>query len=157
MDGSEEQANRAHRKPRAGRGAEKKKNKTLPGDEKNDVPKLDQSKEAAKKRNPKAFAVHSAVSMRKMFNRSQDKKTSLPAPMVLLPESEEPPPIVVAIVGPPKVGKSTLMRSLIKVNKTIQNHLEKLLVFSALFASKNEQCRWTNNSCIRKTQTDNIH
>ena len=33
-----------------------------------------------------------------MFNRSQDKKTSLPAPMVLLPESEEPPPIVVAPV-----------------------------------------------------------
>ena len=142
MDGSEEQTNRAHRKPRAGRGAEKKKNKTLPGDEKNDVPKLDQSKEAAKKRNPKAFAVHSAVSMRKMFNRSQDKKTSLPAPMVLLPESEEPPPIVVAIVGPPKVGKSTLMRSLIKVCKPHPYHpsnkLHHFNIFSALFASKNE-------------------
>lgn len=26
----------------------------------------------------------------------------------------EPPPIIVAVVGPPKVGKSTLMRGLIK-------------------------------------------
>ena len=114
MEG-DEQTNRAHRKSRAGRSAEKKKRKVLPGEDRNDEPKLDQSRDAAKKRNPKAFAVNSAVSMRKMFNRSQDKKTSLPAPMVLLPESEEPPPIVVAIVGPPKVGKSTLMRSLIKV------------------------------------------
>ena len=32
----------------------------------------------------------------------------------------EPPPIVVGIVGPPKVGKSTLMRGLIK-NFTKQN------------------------------------
>jgi len=32
----------------------------------------------------------------------------------------EPPPIVVAIVGPPKVGKTTLLQALIK-NYTRQN------------------------------------
>nr|XP_021184520.2 ribosome biogenesis protein BMS1 homolog [Helicoverpa armigera] len=95
---------KSHRAKQAGRKAEKKKNKT----------KLDQSNLSARQRNPKAFAIQSAVRAERQFRRREDvisKKQHIPqvdkTPL-------EPPPIVVAIVGPPRVGKTTLINNLIK-------------------------------------------
>ncbi|OTF72571.1 ribosome biogenesis protein BMS1-like protein, partial [Euroglyphus maynei] len=73
-----------------------------------------------KKSNHKAFAIKSAVKAEKQFRRKQDiiaKREKLPqidrTPL-------EPPPFVVSVVGPPKVGKTTLIRGLIR-NYTRQN------------------------------------
>ncbi|KAL1139042.1 hypothetical protein AAG570_009103, partial [Ranatra chinensis] len=68
----------------------------------------------AKQRNPKAFTFNSAIRAERRFRRTQDlqsKKEHIP---VVDRTTLEPPPILVAIVGPPKVGKSTLIHSLIK-------------------------------------------
>lgn len=95
---------KAHRAKQAGRKAEKKKKKN----------QIDQSNLSARQRNPKAFAIQSAVRAERQFRRREDvisKKQHIPkvdkTPL-------EPPPIVVAIVGPPRVGKTTLINNLIK-------------------------------------------
>ena len=69
---------------------------------------------STKQKNPKAFAIQNATKAERRVRRKQDiteKKTHQPSvdrtPL-------EPPPIVVAVVGPPKVGKSTLIRCLVK-------------------------------------------
>ncbi|KAL8858769.1 MAG: hypothetical protein Q9178_004686 [Gyalolechia marmorata] len=85
----EDQANRPHRKPKV------KKKHT--GD-----------------KNPKAFAYANPGKLQKQAARSHDvKEKRLHVPLVdRLPA--EPPPIIVAVVGPPGVGKTTLIKSLIK-------------------------------------------
>ncbi|KAL9594781.1 MAG: hypothetical protein Q9219_006840 [cf. Caloplaca sp. 3 TL-2023] len=85
----EEQANRPHRK------AKVKKKHT--GD-----------------KNPKAFAYAKPGRLQKQAARSHDvKEKRLHVPLVdRLPS--EPPPTIVAVVGPPGVGKTTLIKSLIK-------------------------------------------
>ncbi|XP_049767714.1 ribosome biogenesis protein BMS1 homolog [Schistocerca cancellata] len=94
---------KVHRERHAGRKAEKKKAKNKHVQELTD-----------KQKNPKAFTFNSAVRAERRFRRKQDiqtKKQHIPlvdrAPL-------EPPPVVVAIVGPRKVGKTTLMHCLIK-------------------------------------------
>ncbi|XP_078055888.1 ribosome biogenesis protein BMS1 homolog isoform X2 [Mustelus asterias] len=67
-----------------------------------------------RKRNPKAFTVQSAVRMAKTFHRAQDLKTKKHHIPMVDRTPLEPPPIVVVVVGPPKVGKSTLIRCLIR-------------------------------------------
>ncbi|KAL9622276.1 MAG: hypothetical protein Q9160_003287 [Pyrenula sp. 1 TL-2023] len=64
--------------------------------------------------NPKAFAVSRPGKLQKQAIRSHEvKEKRLHVPLVdRLPE--EAPPIVVAVVGPPGVGKTTLIKSLIK-------------------------------------------
>ena len=85
----EDQANRPHRKTK-----DKKKHT---GD-----------------RNPKAFGYANPGRLAKQAVRSHDiKEKRLHVPLIdRLPE--EAPPIIVAVVGPPGVGKSTLIKSLIK-------------------------------------------
>ncbi|GAB5578594.1 ribosome biogenesis protein BMS1 homolog isoform X1 [Prionailurus iriomotensis] len=96
-----------HRKKNSGPKAEKKKKRHLQdlqiGDE-----------EDARKRNPKAFAVQSAVRMARSFHRTQDLKTKKHHIPVVDRTPLEPPPIVVVVMGPPKVGKSTLIQCLIR-------------------------------------------
>ncbi|KAF2870700.1 hypothetical protein BDV95DRAFT_619673 [Massariosphaeria phaeospora] len=85
----EDQANRPHRT--------KKEKKPHTGD-----------------RNPKAFAYAAPGRAQRDGARSQDvKEKRLHVPLVdRLPE--EAPPIIVAVVGPPGVGKTTLIKSLIR-------------------------------------------
>lgn len=67
-----------------------------------------------KQRNPKAFAINAPKAAEKRFRRKQDleeKRYHIP----LVDRSPlEPPPVIVAVVGPPKVGKTTLVKSLVK-------------------------------------------
>lgn len=67
-----------------------------------------------KQRNPKAFAINAPRAAERRYRRKQDieeKKFHVPlADRTPL----EPPPVIVAVVGPPKVGKSTLIKSLVK-------------------------------------------
>lgn len=84
--------------------AEKKKNKgKTKGDEM-----------AERQKNPKAFAINSAQRAERKFRRKEDltaKKQHIP---LVDQTPDEPPPFLIAVVGPPKVGKSTLIRNLIK-------------------------------------------
>ncbi|XP_015379973.1 PREDICTED: ribosome biogenesis protein BMS1 homolog [Diuraphis noxia] len=93
-----------HRKPHSGRKAEKKVLKK----------KLDQDEASARKRNPKAFAINSVVNAQRRFRRAQDLDTKKQHIPLVDRTPLEPPPIIVAVVGPPKVGKTTLINGIIK-------------------------------------------
>ncbi|XP_034716477.1 ribosome biogenesis protein BMS1 homolog isoform X4 [Etheostoma cragini] len=103
MDGKVKEQKR-HQQKHSGPKAERKKLKKQEGS----------TEEDGRKRNPKAFSVQSAVRMAKTFHRSQDIKTKKHHIPHVDRTPLEPPPIVIVVVGPPKVGKSTLIRCLIK-------------------------------------------
>uniref|UniRef100_A0A0A9YDD7 Bms1-type G domain-containing protein n=1 Tax=Lygus hesperus TaxID=30085 RepID=A0A0A9YDD7_LYGHE len=92
-----------HRERLSGRKADKKKAK-----------KDHQQELTAKQRNPKAFAVSNVVRAERRFRRTEDHKRKKEHIPLVDRTPLEPPPILVAVVGPPKVGKSLLIRSLIK-------------------------------------------
>ncbi|CAF95218.1 unnamed protein product, partial [Tetraodon nigroviridis] len=85
-----------------------------PKAEKKKLRKQESSTENEGRRNPKAFAVQSAVRMAKTFHRAQDLKTRKHHVPGVDRSPSEPPPVMIVVVGPPKVGKSTLIRCLIK-------------------------------------------
>lgn len=67
-----------------------------------------------KQRNPKAFTFNSAVKAERRFRRKQDIETKKQHIPLVDRTPLEPPPILVAVVGPPKVGKSLVIQCLIK-------------------------------------------
>ena len=98
----EDAKQKSHRRKQAGPKADRKKQRTqsTSGD--------------GKPQNTKAFTFKSTVRAARSVRRTLDvqtKKLHLP---VVDRTPLEPPPIVVAVVGPPKVGKSTLISSLVK-------------------------------------------
>lgn len=66
-------------------------------------------------KNPKAFAFNSAVRAERRFRRKEDLNTKKQHIPLIDRTPIEPPPVVVAVVGPPKVGKSTVINNLIKL------------------------------------------
>lgn len=65
--------------------------------------------------NKKAFAVNAPRKLERMARRSHDvNEKKLHVPMVDRMPEDDPPPVVVAVVGPPGTGKSTLIKSLIR-------------------------------------------
>ncbi|KYR03051.1 BMS1-like ribosome biogenesis protein [Tieghemostelium lacteum] len=98
---------KVHRVSKAGAKANKKKAAKLK--------KLEQN-EALRNKNPKAFVYSSAHAALKGQRRTLDleqKRVNLPV-IDRSGTAIETPPYVVAVVGPPQVGKTTLIRSLIK-------------------------------------------
>ena len=95
----EAEKTKAHRKRLSGAKAEKKKAKR--GEEDGGS-------------NPKAFTFKSAV----RAARSGRRKLDISAKRQRVPEVDrtplQPPPVCVAVVGPPKVGKTTLIRDLVR-------------------------------------------
>ncbi|KAM4034174.1 ribosome biogenesis protein BMS1 homolog isoform 1-T3 [Anomaloglossus baeobatrachus] len=104
----EEKEQKKHRKKNSGAKANKKRKRNQ------EEGGAAGTEEDARKRNPKAFTVKSAVRMARTFHRTQDLKTKKHHIPVVDRTPLEPPPVVVVVVGPPKVGKSTLIRCLIK-------------------------------------------
>ncbi|XP_073836129.1 ribosome biogenesis protein BMS1 homolog [Musca autumnalis] len=99
---------KSHRARQSGVKAEKKKLKAKKESNQKE-PTL-----SARQRNPKAFAINSAISAERNFRRKEDltaKKQHIP---VVDQTPDEPPPVLIAVVGPPKVGKTTLINNLIK-------------------------------------------
>ncbi|KTF72110.1 hypothetical protein cypCar_00032173 [Cyprinus carpio] len=101
----EKKEQKRHQHKHSGPKADKKNRKKEQGTE----PERDE-----RKRNPRAFSVQSAVRMAKTFHRTQDIKTKKHHIPLVDRTPLEPPPVVVVVMGPPKVGKSTLIRCLIK-------------------------------------------
>jgi ribosome biogenesis protein BMS1 len=90
----EDESKKAHRPRKAGPNAKKSKSKDS--------------------KNAKAFAFNSSRRAEKAARRTLDlEQKRMHVPMVDR-SGLEAPPIVVAVVGPPQVGKSTLIRSLVK-------------------------------------------
>ncbi|WOL09219.1 hypothetical protein Cni_G17972 [Canna indica] len=103
MAGDQEQAHKSHRSHKTGAsGRKKKKNKNK------DI------SEDAKQQNPKAFAFNSSVKAKRLQARSAEKEQRrLHVPTIDRSTGEEPP-FVVVVQGPPKVGKSLLIKCLVK-------------------------------------------
>ncbi|KAF2736788.1 DUF663-domain-containing protein [Polyplosphaeria fusca] len=84
-------------------------------------------------RNPKAFAFSAPGRLQKRAARSHDvKEKRFHVPLVdRLPE--DPPPLIVGVVGPSGVGKTTLIKSLIKryTKQTISNPRGPLTVVTS--------------------------
>lgn len=112
---------KTHRERNAGRKADKKKAKKEHDQELTD-----------KQKNPKAFTFNSAVKAERRFRRKQDIETKKQHIPVIDRTPLEPPPTVIAIVGPPKVGKSLVIQCLIKsyVRQPLSNILGPVTVVS---------------------------
>lgn len=104
----DQQVNRGHKSTKSGRGAREKK-KT----------KKDKKDGNLKERhNSRAFSVANVVRTQRNLQRNADraqKKEYVPLNDRRAARVEEAPPPLVAVVGPPGVGKSTLIRSLVKI------------------------------------------
>lgn len=100
---------KTHRISKRGRKADKKKTRKQA---KNDA-NITVSKKAIQQ-NPKAFAFSSARRAQKQAQRAQEvQQKKLHVPLVDRTPAD-PPPMVVAVVGPPGCGKSSLIRSLVR-------------------------------------------
>lgn len=95
-------SSKSHRKKQAGPKAEKKKKKKH------------SPEDASAQRNPKAFSFKSAVRASRQFRRKQDAETKKHHEPTVDRTPLEPAPYIIAVVGPPKVGKTTLINSLLK-------------------------------------------
>ncbi|KAJ8463321.1 hypothetical protein ONZ45_g17621 [Pleurotus djamor] len=95
----DERPHKAHRAAQSGAKAEKKKGK----------------QKQTNGFNEKAFAPKSGRRAERQGRRNVEKdQTRLHVPLVNRTPDEEPPPVIVAIVGPPGVGKTTLLKSLVR-------------------------------------------
>ncbi|KAJ8774790.1 hypothetical protein K2173_017236 [Erythroxylum novogranatense] len=107
--GSLEQSHKAHRSRQAGPSAkkksksDKKRKKQLAGTA------GDQSKQ-----NPKAFAFRSAVKAKRLQSRAVEKEQKRLHVPIIDRTYGEPAPYVVVVHGPPQVGKSLLIKCLVK-------------------------------------------
>lgn len=65
--------------------------------------------------NEKAFAFRSGRRADRQGRRKAEKdQTRLHVPLVDRTPHDVPPPVIIAVVGPPGVGKTTLVKSLVK-------------------------------------------
>jgi len=96
---------KAHRAPQAGPKAKKKK----------DRDKKKRNVEVSKKgKNPKAFTFASVVRAKKTQQRNQDRAHRKEHAPMAIRLGAEPPPFFVAVVGPKGVGKSLLIKCLVR-------------------------------------------
>ena len=100
-----EPKSKAHHRRLAGPKAEKKKSKKKSGGEGS---------------NAKAFTYKSAVKAARAVRRNLDRDSKRQHVPTVDRTPLEPPPTCVALVGPPKVGKTLLLQCLLK-NYTRQN------------------------------------
>ncbi|XP_055948782.1 ribosome biogenesis protein BMS1 homolog [Argiope bruennichi] len=99
----EGEVRKPHRAAHSGRKAAKKEAKKK---------KYIDDPSAAQKRNPKAFAIQSATKAERSFRRTMDIKSKGYHVPTVDRMPAKPPPAIVVITGPPKVGKTTLLKCL---------------------------------------------
>ncbi|KAF8409106.1 hypothetical protein HHK36_005179 [Tetracentron sinense] len=104
VSGNPDQSHKSHRSRQAGPSAKKKG--------KSDKKKRDVSEE--KKHNPKAFAFNSSAKAKRLQSRASEKEQRRLHVPTIDRSIGEPAPYVVVVHGPPKVGKSLLIKSLVK-------------------------------------------
>ena len=103
-------SDKPHRAPRAGAKHAKKRAKGTGGGGDGNG-----GDDGRRGNNPRAFIFSGAKKAKKARTVAIEKaERKLRAPVRELGEGEEPPPFVVVVQGPPGVGKTTLVRSLVK-------------------------------------------
>ncbi|KAF5728790.1 ribosome biogenesis protein bms1-like isoform X1 [Tripterygium wilfordii] len=112
--GGKDQSHKAHRSHQSGASAKKPKDnkRKRPSEEVDGDGDHDKSKQ--QKRNPKAFAFKSSVKAKRMQSRAVEKEQKRLRNPIPDRSYGEPPPYVVVVQGPPKVGKSLLIKCLVK-------------------------------------------
>jgi len=101
---------KAHRVPLKGASAENKRKKA-DGSDGGDRPRQKSTKE----NNPKAFAPRSGrVADRQARRNVEKQETRLHVPLTDRTPSKNPAPVIVAVVGPSGVGKTLLIKSLVR-------------------------------------------
>jgi ribosome biogenesis protein BMS1 len=108
MEGDDKQGNHGHKAKKAGRGAKEKKKDAK---DKKDSKRVE-------RHNPRAFSVANVVRTQRTIQRNLDraqKKEYVPLNDRRAVDVLDAPPSVVVVMGPPQVGKSTLIRSLVKM------------------------------------------
>ncbi|KAF5367591.1 hypothetical protein D9757_010642 [Collybiopsis confluens] len=111
MDG--ERPHKAHRPAHSGSKAEKKKEAKGKGKDKHQHGFNEKAQ--LTKKILQAFAPKSGRNADRQGRRAVEKdQTRLHVPLVSRTPDDLPPPIIVAIVGPPGVGKTTLLKSLVR-------------------------------------------
>ncbi|KAK2641934.1 hypothetical protein Ddye_023697 [Dipteronia dyeriana] len=99
--GTMDQSHKTHRTHHSGSSAKKKKSKS------------DNSNQD-KKQNPKAFAFTSSVKAKRLQSRAVEKEQRRLHIPTIDRSYGEAPPYVIVVQGPPQVGKSLLIKSLVK-------------------------------------------
>ena len=115
--------------------------------------KLSDDVEDARKRNPKAFAIQSVKKAERKVRRKEDiteKRKHVPS---VDRTPVEPPPVVVAIVGPPKVGKTTLLNGLMK-NYSKQTVPNGQWIWPTVVSGKRQRLRFIECSNDVNTMID---
>ncbi|XP_051151391.1 ribosome biogenesis protein bms1 [Andrographis paniculata] len=107
-DGSNDQAHKSHRTRTSGASVKKKKGKSKAKSTEG------LSKEQKKLNNPKAFAFTSTVKAKRLQSRATEKEQKRLHVPTIDRSTGEPAPFVVVVQGPPKVGKSLLIKCLVK-------------------------------------------
>ncbi|XP_030506282.2 ribosome biogenesis protein bms1 isoform X2 [Cannabis sativa] len=105
--GATDQSHKSHRTSQAGASAKKKKGGKS-GKKKGEVSEND------RKQNPKAFTFNSSVKAKRLQSRTVEKEQRRLHVPTIDRSYGEPPPFVILVQGPPKVGKSLLIKSLVK-------------------------------------------
>ncbi|XP_048236056.1 ribosome biogenesis protein bms1 [Ricinus communis] len=103
--GSKEQSHKVHRSRQAGPKKQAKSDKKK---------KTDDNSTEEKKQNPKAFAFNSSVKAKRLQSRAVEKEQRRLHVPTIDRSYGEPAPYVVLVHGPPQVGKSLLIKSLVK-------------------------------------------
>ena len=158
-------AGKAHRARKAGSKAKKKKDKkkkkeVAAGEDGRDgggsAPKT-LTKEQQRINNPKAFGVKSSLRARQSRARKADKEQKRLHAPVLDKTPEEPPPMVVLVHGPPGVGKSTVIKSLVKhyARQNITDTKGPISVISGKNRRITLYWRWTRTKQNRRSRNAN--
>ncbi|XP_052207209.1 uncharacterized protein LOC127811408 [Diospyros lotus] len=101
--GSQDQSHKSHRSRHSGPSSDKKKKKAA---------KSDQDRQ--QQHNPKAFAFSSSVKAKRLQSRASEKEQRRLHVPTIDRSTGEPAPYVVVVQGPPEVGKSLLIKCLVK-------------------------------------------
>ncbi|XP_027165394.1 ribosome biogenesis protein BMS1 homolog [Coffea eugenioides] len=116
--GNQSQSHKSHRSRQAGPSAKKKSKSNKKSNNRDAAAaaaaNTDDNKQNQRQHNPKAFAFNSTVKAKRLQARATEKEQKRLHVPTVDRSTGEPAPFVIVVQGPPKVGKSLVIKSLVK-------------------------------------------